>query len=84
MPSEHTSRVNSIVSSRRGQILGFDARDGWDGWDMLVAMIPESEVHDLIVDLRSVTLGIGTYRSEFDHLQELTGQNAEKVLQNRS
>ncbi|MEX0584060.1 MAG: elongation factor G [Sneathiella sp.] len=83
MPSEHTSRVNSIVSSRRGQILGFDARDGWDGWDMLVAMIPESEVYDLIVDLRSVTLGVGTYRSEFDHLQELTGQNAEKVLQNR-
>ena len=84
MPSEHTSRVNSIVSGRRGQILGFDARDGWDGWDMLVAMIPESEVHDLIVDLRSVTLGVGTYRSEFDHLQELTGQNADKVLQNRN
>ncbi|MDF2367738.1 elongation factor G [Sneathiella sp.] len=84
MPSEYTSKVNSIVSSRRGQILGFDARDGWEGWDALVAMIPESEVHDLIVDLRSATLGVGTYRSEFDHLQELTGQNAEKVLQNRT
>ena len=81
MPSEHTSKVNSIVSGRRGQILGFDARDGWEGWDVLVAMIPESEVHDLIVDLRSATLGVGTYRSEFDHLQELTGQYAEKVLQ---
>ncbi len=84
MPSEHTSKVNSIVSGRRGQILGFDARDGWEGWDVLVAMIPESEVHDLIVDLRSATLGVGTYRSEFDHLQELTGQYAEKVLQNRN
>ncbi|USG62390.1 elongation factor G [Sneathiella marina] len=83
MPSEYTSKVNSIVSGRRGQILGFDARQGWDGWDLLVAMIPESEVQDLIVDLRSATLGVGTYRSEFDHLQELTGQNAEKVLQNR-
>lgn len=83
MPSNYTSKVNSIVSGRRGQILGFDARQGWDGWDLLVAMIPESEVQDLIVDLRSATLGVGTYRSEFDHLQELTGQNAEKVLQNR-
>lgn len=83
MPSDYTSKVNSIVSGRRGQILGFDARQGWDGWDLLVAMIPESEVQDLIVDLRSATLGVGTYRSEFDHLQELTGQNAEKVLQNR-
>jgi len=84
MPSEYTSKVNSIVSGRRGQILGFDAREGWDGWDALTAMIPESEVHDLIVDLRSATLGVGTYRSEFDHLQELTGHNADKVLQNRA
>ncbi|MEH6547465.1 MAG: elongation factor G [Sneathiella sp.] len=84
MPSDYTSKVNSIVSGRRGQILGFDARQGWDGWDLLVAMIPESEVQDLIVDLRSATLGVGTYRSEFDHLQELTGQIAEKVLQNRN
>ncbi|MEH6526217.1 MAG: elongation factor G [Sneathiella sp.] len=84
MPSDYTSKVNSIVSGRRGQILGFDARQGWDGWDLLVAMIPESEVQDLIVDLRSATLGVGTYRREFDHLQELTGQNAEKVLQNRN
>ncbi len=83
MPSEYTSKANSIVSGRRGQILGFDARDGWEGWDVLTAMIPESEVHDLIVDLRSATLGVGTYRSEFDHLQELTGHNAEKVLQAR-
>ncbi|PHQ71809.1 MAG: elongation factor G [Sneathiella sp.] len=84
MPSEYTSKVNSIVSGRRGQILGFDAREGWEGWDTLTAMIPESEVHDLIVDLRSATQGVGTYRSEFDHLQELTGQNAAKVLQNRT
>ncbi|WP_373090027.1 elongation factor G [Sneathiella sp.] len=84
MPSEHTSKVNSIVSGRRGQILGFDAREGWDGWDVLEAMIPESEVHDLIVDLRSATLGVGTYRRQFDHLQELTGHNADKVLQNRA
>ncbi len=84
MPSEHTSRVNSIVSGRRGQILGFDARSGWDGWDVLLAMIPESEVHDLIIDLRSATLGLGTYRGEFDHLQELTGQGADKVLQSRT
>ncbi|MZR32429.1 elongation factor G [Sneathiella litorea] len=84
MPSEYTSKVNSIVSGRRGQILGFDAREGWGGWDVLEAMIPESEVHDLIVDLRSATLGVGTYRSEFDHLQELTGHNADKVLQNKN
>ncbi len=80
MPTEHTSKVNGIVSARRGQILGFDAREGWPGWDSLTAMMPEEEVHDLIVDLRSATLGVGTFRSEFDHLQELTGHNADKVI----
>lgn len=84
MPSEHTSKVNGIVSSRRGQILGFDAREGWIGWDVLTAMMPEEEVHDLIVDLRSATLGVGTFRSEFDHLQELTGHLADKVIQKSS
>ena len=32
VPSEATARINSIISQRRGQILGFDARPGWNGW----------------------------------------------------
>ncbi|MCG8490703.1 MAG: elongation factor G [Sneathiellales bacterium] len=83
MPSEYTSKVNGIVSSRRGQILGFDAREGWSGWDILTAMMPESELQDLIVDLRSATLGVGTFRYEYDHLQELTGHIADKVIQSQ-
>ncbi|MEP3247302.1 MAG: elongation factor G [Sneathiella sp.] len=81
MPSEYTSKVNGIVSSRRGQILGFDAREGWPGWDLLTAMMPESELQDLIIDLRSATLGVGTFTCEYDHLQELTGHIADKVIQ---
>ncbi|MGB8138137.1 MAG: elongation factor G, partial [Pseudolabrys sp.] len=32
-PSEATAKMNAILSGRRGQILGFDTREGWDGWD---------------------------------------------------
>jgi len=53
VPSEATPRVNGIVSQRRGQILGFDARPGWNGWDVVEALIPQSEIRDLIVELRS-------------------------------
>ncbi|GLQ06259.1 elongation factor G [Sneathiella chinensis] len=81
MPSLYTSKVTGIVSSRRGQILGFDAREGWPGWDVLTAMMPEEELHDLIIDLRSATLGVGTFRCSYDHLQELTGHIADKVVQ---
>jgi elongation factor G len=83
VPNAFTSRVQRIVSARRGQILGFDAKPGWGGWDVVAANMPQSELHDLIVELRSVTLGIGTYLTRFDHLQELTGKLAEKVLHNR-
>ncbi len=79
-PSDATPKINSIISQRRGQILGYDARPGWNGWDLSVAHIPASEIKDLIVELRSVTSGVGTYTAKFDHLAELTGRLADQVL----
>ncbi len=81
VPSEITSRVNSVVSSRRGQILGFDSRPGWLGWDILSAQLPQSEMHDLIIEIRSLTSGVGTFTWKFDHLQELQGRLAEEVVE---
>jgi elongation factor G len=45
--------------------------------------MPRSELHELIVELRSITLGTGTFAERFDHLQELTGKLAERVLATR-
>jgi elongation factor G len=84
VPNAFTSRVQRIVSGRRGQLLGFDAKPDWSGWDVVAAHLPQSEIHDLIVELRSVTLGVGTFTDRFDHLQELTGKLAEKVMQGRA
>jgi elongation factor G len=83
MPNEYTAKVNSLVSGRRGQLLGFDAKPGWNGWDEVSAYMPQSELHDLIVDLRSLTMGVGSFRWQFDHLQELTGRVADKIVQER-
>jgi elongation factor G len=80
VPSEATPRVNSIVSSHRGQILGFDARPGWPGWDVVQAHIPEAEIQNLIVELRSATAGVGTFHATLDHLAELVGKAADQVL----
>ena len=51
-PSDATAKVTAIVSQRRGQILGFDARPGWPGWDILEATMPQSEISDLIIELQ--------------------------------
>ena len=84
VPSDFTSKVQRLVSGRRGQILGFDAKPGWKGWDEVAVQLPQSEMHDLIIDLRSQTLGIGTYGWTFDHLQEFSGKDAEKVVSART
>ena len=80
VPSDATAKINSIVSARRGQILGFDARPGWSGWDLVEVHLPESEIQNLIVELRSATAGVGTFNAKFDHLAELTGKVADQVL----
>jgi elongation factor G len=80
IPTEATARVNGMIPQRRGQILGFDARDGWPGWDVVKAHMPESEMADLIVELRSATAGVGTFSTHFDHMAELSGRPAETVL----
>ena len=80
MPNEATARINGMIPQRRGQILGFDAREGWPGWDVVRAHMPESEMADLIVELRSATAGVGTYTAKFHHLAELTGRLADNVL----
>ncbi|MFQ5626763.1 MAG: elongation factor G, partial [Methyloligellaceae bacterium] len=80
VPSEATAKINQIISGRRGQILGFDGRPGWDGWDLVQAHMPEAEMQNLIVELRSATAGVGTFTAKFDHLAELTGKLADQVL----
>ncbi len=79
-PNEATARVNAIVSGRRGQLMGYDRREGWPGWDVVEALIPESEITDLIIELRSATAGVGTFTSTFDHLQEVSGRLADEIL----
>jgi elongation factor G len=80
VPSEATSKVNQIVSGRRGQILGFDSRADWPGWDTVQAHMPESELGDLIVELRSATAGVGTFGFRHERLAELTGRLADQVM----
>jgi elongation factor G len=81
VPSEFTNKVHGLISGRRGQIQGFDAKEGWTGWDAVGALMPQSEIQDLIIELRSLTQGVATYQAEFDHLQELTGRLADQVVQ---
>ncbi|MET0967992.1 MAG: elongation factor G [Tardiphaga sp.] len=79
-PTDATAKVNAILSSRRGQILGFDTRSEWPGWDCVRALLPEAEIGDLIVELRSATAGAGSFTRSFDHMAEVTGRAADQIV----
>jgi elongation factor G len=70
VPNDYTARAQRLLTGRRGQILGFAERPGWSGWDDVDALVPEAEMQDLIIELRSQTMGLGTFRRKFDHLAE--------------
>ncbi|HEY9803766.1 MAG TPA: elongation factor G [Leptolyngbyaceae cyanobacterium] len=79
-PSEFTSKVLQLLSGRRGQILGYEGRQDWQGWDNITAYLPQAEMQNFIVELRSLTLGVGSFHWAYDHLQEVPEKLAEKVL----
>lgn len=79
-PTDTTAKINAILSGRRGQILGFDTRENWPGWDRVRALLPEAEIGDLIVELRSATAGAGSFTRAFDHMAEVTGRAADQII----
>ena len=80
-PNSAVSRVTSAIASRRGQMLGLGPREGWSRWDQVEALIPEAEMQGFDAELRSLSQGLATYTAEFDHLAELNGALADKVVQ---
>ncbi|MBD1870351.1 elongation factor G [Cyanobacteria bacterium FACHB-471] len=80
VPTDFTSNVLRLISTRRGQILGYEAKPNWRSWDEVSAYLPQAEMHDLIVELRSLTQGVGSFRWQFAHLQEVPDKLMDRVL----
>ena len=80
VPNEYTSNALRLISTRRGQVLGYEAKPNWRGWDEVLAHMPQAEIHDLIVELRSLTMGVGSFRWAYDHLQEVPDKLVTKAL----
>ena len=79
VPTDATAKALQLVSQKRGQILGYEAKIGWPGWDEIKAHLPQNETHDLIVSLRSMSQGTGFFTWTYDHLQEVPPKLAETL-----
>ncbi|MDE2240245.1 MAG: elongation factor G [Rhodospirillales bacterium] len=78
-PNSFTAAVQRLLSGKRGQIMGYAEKPGWPGWDETQALLPEAEMHRLILELRSQTAGLGGFVHAFDHLAEASPNLAERI-----
>ncbi len=76
------SKMGSVVSSRRGQILNLGNHPEWQRWDQVEAHLPVAAVNGLDAELRSLSQGLATFTVEYDHLSELSGKLADDVVRN--
>ncbi|BAQ62634.1 translation elongation factor G-related protein [Geminocystis sp. NIES-3708] len=80
IPSEFTSKVLQLVSTHRGQILGYDSMTNWKNWDQVNAYLPQAEMQDFIIELRSLSLGVGFFNWQYDHLDQVPDKVTSKIL----
>jgi elongation factor G len=76
VPERNLGDIMSDLNGRRGKIAGTEPGDGWQ---LVRAQVPESEMLKFALDLRSVTQGRGSFTMEFDHYEEMP-QHLAKVL----
>ena len=79
-PEEYLGNVIGDITSRRGQILGQEARPGAQQVD---ALVPLSEMFGYATDLRSRTQGRGQYTMEPHSYVQIPKNIAEKIVAER-
>ena len=80
VPADYTAKALQLVSGKRGQIMGYEGKRDWNGWDEIAAQIPQGEMQDLIVTLRSLSQGTGFFEWAYDHLQEVPDRLAQAIV----
>ena len=80
VPEEYTGDVIGDVSSRRGNILGMEPRNGAT---QINANVPLSEMFGYATDLRSRTQGRGQYSMEPSHYTELPKSIQQEIVEKR-
>jgi elongation factor G len=75
-PEQFFGDVVGDITSRRGHVMGVDARGSTQ---IVRALVPLAETFGYATDLRSLTQGRATYSMEFDHYEEVPGELTEKI-----
>ncbi len=80
VPSSHTSGVLSQITGRRGHILGYGPSETHSGWDEVSAHVPQGELWDYIIELRTLSHGLGYYTWKFAHLSPVPVHLSQELI----
>ena len=80
-PTSAASRISSSLSAKRGQMLGMTPREGWDQWERVEMLLPSAELDGLEAELRAQSQGLASFEAHYDHLAELNGTLADRVVE---
>ena len=80
-PSDCMGEVIGDLNSRRGKVLGVEAK-GHN--EVIRALVPMAELLKYAPDLRSMTSGRGSFESHFDHYEEAPPNVTERIIKDYS
>lgn len=78
VPDSNTGDVMGDMNKRRGRILGMEPQG--DGTQIVEAEVPQSEIADYAITLRSMTQGRGSFTSRFERYEQVPANVQEKVI----
>jgi elongation factor G len=76
-PEENMGDVVGDLNKRRGQINGMDSRNNAS---VVKCFVPLSMMFGYVTDLRTITSGRATSTMEFDHYEQVPGNQTEEII----
>lgn len=84
VPGAFTSGVLGQMNGLRGHILGYGPDVNRQGWDEVTAHIPQGELWDYIIELRTLSQGLGYYIWKFSHLAPVPPNLSQELVAKHS
>ncbi len=75
---QYLGDILSDLSGKRGRVQGQDDMGG--GIQVVKAEVPQAELLNYSIDLKSMTSGTGSFEVEFDHYETVTGRIADDLI----
>ena len=80
IPSQYINNIYTLVTSKRGMIKDNQPKEGWTGFEVLAAEIPGCEILSLIIDIKGLTEGLGSFEHEFERMQTVQNKQLSDSL----